>query len=662
MAQIQSVVTCAAVAAALWTLLGWPIAARLAPPPLARFVAPLLGWAVYSVCALPLFSVIGMSRPTGLAVTTLSAAIALGLAVRRPWSVIGMGRGAWLALLIGAALFALAPAAAILPKETATGVTLASPIFDHSKIAMIDEMIRSGVPGRNPVLGETGTPDRVAYYYLWHFSAAALAVMTGASGWEADAALTWFTGFASLLLVAGLAVQLGGGRSSAGWVVLVFAAMASARTVLEWIGPETVPSLIGWASGFGGWLFQTSWAPQHVMSAACVLLAGLLIRPLADRAGWHAAIVLGLVAAASFQSSVWVGGVILPLGLLATVLMLLPSLDAERRRALLVRGTAAAAGALLLSLPFIHDQLVAGARRNVGMPIAIRPVEVTGAAIPAGIRRLVDIPAFWLIYLPVEFVAFYVPGLLGLAWLAWRSQDKAVREVARTLAPLVGVSLGAAWVLASTVGDNNDLGWRAVLPAILLMIAFAAALIAHWPERTARRVAALAAAGVLLALPETIVLVRENAFGLRKPSERVFAATPALWQAVRRHTAPAERVANNPLLLADMTPWPVNISWALLANRRSCYAGYELAIAFAPISATRRAEIETQFVRIFAGAPMPGDVAAMADRFHCDVVVVTPQDGAWQRDPFGASGVYRLVDTDADAWRIYRRATDPAPR
>ena len=87
-----------------------------------------------------------------------------------------------------------------------------------------------------------------------------------------------------------------------------------------------------------------------------------------------------------------------------------------------------------------------------------------------------------------------------------------------------------------------------------------------------------------------------------------------------------------------MTPWPANISWALLADRRSCYAGAELALPFAPLSAARRAEIDAQFIRVFAGNPAPGDVAQLAGRYRCDVVVITAQDGAWLRDPFARLG------------------------
>ncbi len=88
------------------------------------------------------------------------------------------------------------------------GVHLADPIFDHSKIAIIDAMTRQGLPPVNPVFGAVGAAGRLVYYYLWHFSAAELALPLRVSGWEADIGLTWFTAFASLTLMMGIAVWL----------------------------------------------------------------------------------------------------------------------------------------------------------------------------------------------------------------------------------------------------------------------------------------------------------------------------------------------------------------------------------------------------------------------------------------------------------------------
>ena len=130
----------------------------------------------------------------------------------------------------------------------------------------------------------------------------------------------------------------------------------------------------------------------------------------------------------------------------------------------------------------------------------------------------------------------------------------------------------------------------------------------------------------------------------RTAGRRSFAQAPELWAAVRRYAAPNARVANNPLYLQDLTPWPANMSWALLANRSSCFAGRELALAFAPLPPERREAINAQFIRVFAGQGTAGDVDDMAKKFACDVVVVVPQDGAWDNDPFAASGDYRLAE------------------
>ena len=128
---------------------------------------------------------------------------------------------------------------------------------------------------------------------------------------------------------------------------------------------------------------------------------------------------------------------------------------------------------------------------------------------------------------------------------------------------------------------------------------------------------------------------------------------------MRRHADPADRIANNPLFLQATTLWPVNISWALLADRSSCYAGRELALAFAPLSAERRKEIDAQFVRVFRGDAAPDDIRDLARRYDCRIAVVTPRDGAWQRDPFAASPLYRLVEDETGRWRIYVRQDEP---
>jgi hypothetical protein len=373
--------------------------------------------------------------------------------------------------------------------------------------------------------------------------------------------------------------------------------------------------------------------------------------------GWTGSIALGLVASAGFQCSAWVGGIVFALAAAVIVWQLLSTMDAAGRRPFLLRTGVAAAISLLVSAPFIIDQIALTALRGGRLPLVIAPVEVLGGAFPEGLRRLLDLPAYWLIYLPVEFPAFYLAGLVGMfALLRDRSRDAATHQLARTLALLAAASLVAAWLLRSVIANNNDLGWRAILPAVMLLAAFASAGIVRWRTSPAGVCALLAGFGVLLGLPEAATILSSNVFETQRSPARAFKDAPAIWNAVRRHAGETERIANNPLYFADMTPWPANISWALLANRRSCYAGKELAIAFAPIPPLRRNAVEALFVRVFDGEGAPEDIEQLAGRFRCDVILVTPTDGAWKRDIFASSGLYRLVETKPDAWRIYRRS------
>jgi len=127
-----------------------------------------------------------------------------------------------------------------------------------------------------------------------------------------------------------------------------------------------------------------------------------------------------------------------------------------------------------------------------------------------------------------------------------------------------------------------------------------------------------------------------------------------MWAAVRRHTAPDERIAGNPHLMSDLAPWPINLAWALLANRRSCFAGDELALAFSSRLPHARARAADLFDRVLAGAGSAADLASLVQDFDCKVIVLMPQDGAWSRDPFAASPLFTRVEEVGGKWRIYR--------
>jgi hypothetical protein len=550
-----------------------------------------------------------------------------------------------------ATVLAILPTLGVWPKLGEGGLVLAEPLFDHSKIAIVDDIARLGLPPGNPFFSETGA---LAYYYLWHFSAAAVAALIGANGWEADIALTWFTGFASLALMMGLAVQLGGRRLAAPLVVLLSLA-ASLWPLLELLFPaDFIYGALFQLPWPRSWIFQASWAPQHLASASCVVFAVLILSRLAGRRSWPLVPLLAVVVAAAFESSAWVGGVVfaaaaLPYG----VVLLRTAGDARRRAILLAQAAVAGALALALSFPFLRDEYIATAARQLGAGIALRPFAVLGPLVPDTVRRIADLPAYWAILLVIEFPAIYFAGTGAMAGaLADRSAPPAQRRLVVGFAVLAGASFGIPWLFASTIA-NNDLAWRGVLPGILVLTIFAAAGIARWVS-TARAGATAAFVCIALGIPGGVGIAWQNAVGLPMASAAALAETPEMWAAVRRHAAPDERVGNNPLFLDDSVRWPINISWALFADRRSCYAGWNFARAFVPLPKPEIDRLETLFDRVFAGHGTAEEIRDFATRYRCQAIVVTSCDGAWNSDPFAASGYYHLVEQKEGQWRIYR--------
>jgi hypothetical protein len=650
MASTGNVILGGAAALLIWTCIGVAVARAVLPQRALWWpVAPALGWAVHSAATLPLFMLIGFNRITVTIVTLLTVAAAAYALWRQPGAQrdkdsLGVPPWAW----IGALVLALAPASAILPKFVDGAVVLSGPIFDHVKVAMIDEMVRLGLPPGNPFFGEEGQPTRLAYYYLLHFSAAELSLLLGISGWEADATLTWFSAFASLMLMIGLATWMSG-RKIAALLTLLVCATGSLRPLLAYI--PGIDSLIVAQSGFAGWLFQSAWVPQHIASASCVVLAILLLSELTRRESLALLVTFVLVVVAGVGSSTWVGGVTFAIAAIWIGGVTLSNAEPQQRIPLLGRFALAAIGAVVLAAPILYPQLAAMGTRGGGSPIALQTYEVLGEFFPPTLRQFLDMPAFWVVLLVVEIPAIYLTGVYAMLQLT-PALDPDRKRIATILIHLAGASLVVSWLMVSTLGGNNDLGWRAVLPACIILTMFAVAGLTQW-LRTRIRLAIAGFVAIALGLPSGIDTLRYFAFGSPDPAGAAFAATPEMWAAVRRYAGPADRVGNNPMFMESMTPWPVNISWALLSNRRSCYAGYELSLPFIPLPRARLRAIDAQFQRVFSGEGWPDDLRELATKYGCKVVVVTALDGAWTRDPFATSEHWRLVESSTKGWRIY---------
>jgi hypothetical protein len=658
MASLSNAIICALIATSFWGLIGYALAHRLLPRPLAFGAGPVIGWSVHSALTLPIYLLLGFSSFAVIAVGSVCILVA-GFSLLK----LSMASETRTALTIpvwafaAAGVLAMIPAATLLPKSSGDAVWLADAIFDHAKVAIIDAMTRLGLPPVNPVFGEAGQPAHLAYYYLWHFSAAEVALITSMSGWEADIGLTWFTAAASLSLMMGLAVWLSKRTSAAVWVV-VLATAGSLWPTLSWVfRTETLAPVLLPSIGMAGWLFQATWVPQHLMAASCLVTAILLVARYALQPSLALLLIIALLIAAGFASSVFVGGITFVFAAVLASPVLLAQLNSLQRLPLVGGLTIAAFLVVCLIAPFVRDQLTAIHARDGGSPVILAPYRVFDGLFPVWLRHVLDLPAYWLVVLPIELPATFVAGTIASIVMLRSDLPRLEKLTVAVFTCLAAAGLGISWLLVSTVGENNNIGLRAIIPAEIVLIALSAAAVSSLPIVPHRAViGATALLGLALSMPDFVQTIHDNIISPRRPLDaEVFARAPELWTAVRRYAAPSARIANNPRYLQDLTPWPVNISWALLANRSSCFASREMAIAFAPLSAERRSQVEATFLRIFAGEGTADDVHELATEYRCDVVVIVPQDTAWDRDPFAGVPDYRLAEARVGRWRIYLR-------
>ena len=325
------------------------------------------------------------------------------------------------------------------------------------------------------------------------------------SGWEADIGLTWFTAFASLTLMMGIAVWLSK-RPGAALLVVVLAAATSLRITLSLVsGSYGLEPFLASPNGFAGWLFQSAWVPQHLMSASCVVAAMVFIVHFAQRPSVARLVALILLVVAGYESSTYVGGVTFAAAALVAAPILLAGIAPARRIRFAVGLAVAAVLALALAAPFILDQLALVAARGDGRPITMHHFEVLGDLFAPTLRRALDAPAYWLILLPLEFPATFIAGTIALVVTRRTLVAGPEKMVVAAFIALAGTGLFISWLLVGTLGDNNDLGLRAVLPAAMILIVAAAAAMLRAPRRSL--IAATALVGLVLSLPDTAEMI-----------------------------------------------------------------------------------------------------------------------------------------------------------
>ena len=123
-------------------------------------------------------------------------------------------------------------------------------------------------------------------------------------------------------------------------------------------------------NGFAGWLFQSAWVPQHLMSAGCVVAADAAVVHCAQRQTVGRLLTLVLLIVAGFESSTFVGGVTFAIAAVAAAPILLATWS--RHGAFALRRPGGGSRARACPRRAIRSRSIRGCRRAGWRPAARR--------------------------------------------------------------------------------------------------------------------------------------------------------------------------------------------------------------------------------------------------------------------------------------------------
>lgn len=648
------------------------------------FLAPALGLSVFGSYSFFIASLIGFHFHT-LILSWLSVLIILQLWHSRirpehtvTWSFSTFNS---LGLLIAAVLWSLLPTLLIYPFVHQDALFVSDKIFDHAKVAIVDAIVREGLPPLNPYYAPEGERILLLYYYLWHFLAAQLKLLLNISGWQAEVAMSGFTAFATLntlVALAGFCSQKR--RQVAAWFVIVLAFLGTPVDLLltalghEWQYWVGYPQVNGVSThGLELLWIQATWVPQHVFAALAIVILIFLISQVLLRAQLQIphAIVAGFTASTAFGASTWVGGIALAMALPALIISALSlRLSHKHYIATLYSALIAVVIAGIVSIPLFISQTSGPAETHSQLPFGLTIYPSTNLfAKDTYFGKLMHVILFWLQFLPLHLGIAYLAGMFTLLF-----RKTTCQEIKHFYALSLGAVFGFLLIvlfLKSTFW-NNTFAWRVVLVPVMLFMVWGAVGIADFTDKlhlqkNTWRLQRFLHAGqpVIFALIIMGITVGLLATGrlYHLPATQVSAAELAVrqsflkqhdaWAKVREFVKPNELVQVNPDGYSILTPWPATLPYALFADRSIAYANVEYASVFAYRYDPKQNQAAYQLMQnIFSTTPLPESLQKLRDVFKVKAILVDKFDPVWASDAIEKTGIYQIVYRNDDV-RIY---------
>ncbi|EIM2794488.1 hypothetical protein LMW71_004767 [Escherichia coli] len=509
-------------------------------------------------------------------------------------------------------------------KMNGNDFSYSAPIFDHMKIAIINSIKRDGLPIKNPFMLTSPNNEEIHYYYLWFLSAANISLLTNISGWAADIVLTFITALTSLFVVCGLIKENSSGKLST-YVIGISSLFGSQIvTYVDRITQGQIFEHISREHSVESWLIQASWVPQHLMAASVVITSCYLIFSINKNSRWISSLVISILISTGVGSSTWVGGVTFAVISFCLFIFDLITNKSEWKFTL-SKWAFIASMAMIISLPLLMNQISAAKPTGV-FPIGIHSYNAS----PSG-NSLSNILTFLTIFIPL-----YLPMVaLGLILICIPKKSFNSSQIF-ILFIITICSILTSMLLKSQIA-NNDLGWRAILPAVLV----SSSLIAISIEKLKREaITCISLIVVAISLPSAIDFSRNLLQGdFRNDNVKIISSLLD----ITNNTEPTDRILINPRKFEGRDVLDGNVLPSIIMDRNSCFTNLSYAYAFSNQWGESIGYYWNALKEFYAGHASNEDLAKMK-KLKCTKLVILPGDGIWDKFPYDHSEWVLTID------------------
>ncbi len=397
-----------------------------------------------------------------------------------------------------------------------------------TRISIVDAMTRTGVPPVNPSY-YPGHPVQMNFLYFFWYILGSMVDQLGGSLADARGAFFASAIWGGIALMAAIAFYLRlriKDRSVNIWYLVLISVgllMVSGLDFLPaslalYYAKGAVGDIEHWNEQITAWVGSLLWVPHHIAALVACLVAVMLVFSMNGKTIARKYILMtvaGAAFASAFGLSVWVTLVFVLFWVAWIFANLIQRKDTDYILPMLFAGIVA----LILSAKFLLGIFSGfGGSGGDGFPVvfdvrSFAIVDVLTADSPKVVQSI-----FRFLLLPVNYffeLGFYF--LVAIIWLRNNRKEMQKDPYGRMEIILFSVSLFVGTFLRSTLIENNDLGWRAWLPAQFVLLIWGVDILGQFSKlpgfssRTKLNLAILALLGIVTTLMD-VTLLRSTYF------------------------------------------------------------------------------------------------------------------------------------------------------